>query len=278
MYLSVLNTAIHYDVYGEGFPIVCLHNAGADSSIWEYQTDFFKSNFQVIVLDLPGYGKSDRPRVPYTLEYYQQILDAFLNKLEITNCYLLGNCIGASIALHYAKINPKKVKAMALSNLCGGIQMMQSKSPFLFFRNKILPITFYHALFQFNRLIWIRKKVIQRLFGSKIKQPLFDYLTELQNHPAHNQSRIYMLQGLKSFDTFSINFEYKENHLPPFILFWGQENRVFSAAWVEKIKQRICMKKTHILQDCGHLLMYEAPEDYNSKVQQFFASSDSQKN
>ena len=110
MYLSVLNTAIHYDVYGEGFPIVCLHNAGADSSIWEYQTDFFKSNFQVIVLDLPGYGKSDRPRVPYTLEYYQQILDAFLNKLEITNCYLLGNCIGASIALYYAKKNPNKVK------------------------------------------------------------------------------------------------------------------------------------------------------------------------
>lgn len=266
MYLNVLNINVYYEVSGDGFPIICLHNAGSDSSIWHFQTHFFKSKYQVIVIDLPGYGKSDRPKVPYTLEFYTEILEAFLNKLIIANCYILGNCIGASIALNFSKKHPNQVKAMALSNVCGGVQMMQLKSPFLFFKNKILPTFVYALLFRLNQFIWIRKKVIKRLFGKQVKQPLFNYLVELQNHSKHNQSRICMLQGLNSFDIFSTYFKYNEKHLPPNILFWGQENKVFSTDWVERIKDRIKSKEIYILQDCGHLLMYEAPETYNAHV------------
>lgn len=259
---------------GEGFPIVCLHNAGADSTIWQYQIEYFQSNYQTIVLDLPGYGASNRPMLPYTLEFYTEILDEFLNTLQITQCYLLGNCIGASIALNYSKQNPSRIKAMALSNICGGIQMMQLLSPMLFINKKILPMPVYSFFFRFNRFRWIRKKVIKRLFGLQIKQPLFDYLVELQNHQLHNQSRKCMLQGLDSFDTFSIDYQYKATQLPPVILFWGQHNQVFSSEWASTLKPRIDFKVTYIVENAGHLLMYEAPQFYNLKVKQFFEANE----
>ncbi len=50
---------INYKVVGEGQPLLILHGWGGSSDSWQsFQNIIAKENYQVISLDLPGFGKS----------------------------------------------------------------------------------------------------------------------------------------------------------------------------------------------------------------------------
>jgi pimeloyl-ACP methyl ester carboxylesterase len=50
---------IHYQILGNGYPVLLIHGFGEDSSIWRNQIDFFKENYKLIIPDLPGSGQSE---------------------------------------------------------------------------------------------------------------------------------------------------------------------------------------------------------------------------
>ena len=64
---------VHYKTSGKGdIAMVFIHGFGCDVETWQKQYEAFRdsSNLQLIFVDLPGYGKSDKPDVDYTLEYF----------------------------------------------------------------------------------------------------------------------------------------------------------------------------------------------------------------
>src|SRR5258705_7039458 len=59
---------IYYEVSGEGFPFVMVHANPFDHNLWMYQIAHFSTYFKVIAIDIRGYGRSDKPETPFTLE------------------------------------------------------------------------------------------------------------------------------------------------------------------------------------------------------------------
>jgi len=92
---------------GEGDPIVFLHNGGGNLWNWAHQIEHFGSSHRVIAPDLPGFGRSHRPANPLTLDDFVSGLGGLLGSLECRRPLLVGNCIGASIALEYALRHPE---------------------------------------------------------------------------------------------------------------------------------------------------------------------------
>ena len=45
---------------GKGYPLVLIHGFLGSSEMWMPQIEYFKSNYRVITLDLPGFGKSNK--------------------------------------------------------------------------------------------------------------------------------------------------------------------------------------------------------------------------
>ena len=110
---------LHYLDVGEGPVVVWLHGSGPGASGYSN----FKGNFPAfaaagfrnIVLDLPGFGRSDKPAdVHYNLDFFVASLNGLLQKIGVTKCTLLGNSLGGAIALGQALAHPETVERLIL--------------------------------------------------------------------------------------------------------------------------------------------------------------------
>ncbi len=125
-YFHYQNLPIAYTKLGAGNVVVLLHGFGEDSSIWDYQVDFLKSFFSVIVIDLPGSGKSkitnsiltiSNSRLTKnlsTIEFYAEVVNALLTYLKINKCVMLGHSMGGYITLAFAEKYADKLDGFGL--------------------------------------------------------------------------------------------------------------------------------------------------------------------
>lgn len=96
--------SIHYKIYNEkdgaDVKTICfVHGFGCDMNTWEKQFEAFRDdeNLQLVFIDLPGYGKSDKPHVDYTLEFFAHAVDEVLNANSIKNVVLVGHSLGTPV-------------------------------------------------------------------------------------------------------------------------------------------------------------------------------------
>lgn len=104
---------IQVEFYGsERAPTLLLtHGWGPDSTVWYYAKKQLSDRFRVIVWDLPGLGKSKKPRNrDYSLEKYARDLEAVLAQVEDRSVILLGHSMGAMIVLTFCRLFPEQLE------------------------------------------------------------------------------------------------------------------------------------------------------------------------
>lgn len=82
--------------------IVLLHGWGQNIEMMDMLGRPFASNFRVIILDFPGFGKSEEPKKPSSVSDYTKMLHDFLTKLKVSNPILIGHSFGGRVAICYA--------------------------------------------------------------------------------------------------------------------------------------------------------------------------------
>lgn len=118
-YLSVEGGRLYHEVFGEGYPLVFLHDGLAHSEVWDAQVAAFAPDYRVVRYDRRGYGRSDAPQAPFS---DLEDLDALLRELGIEHAVLVGSSAGAELAVDYALAHPERVEALALSGpVVGGL-------------------------------------------------------------------------------------------------------------------------------------------------------------
>lgn len=107
---------VHYKKVGETGPLVVLvHGWSCDGSFWRYQAEALKDGAQLLVVDLPGHGRSDRPEgVAYTHDLFVRALAAVLDDAEAPQAALVGHSAGGSVARHFARRHPQRLRALGL--------------------------------------------------------------------------------------------------------------------------------------------------------------------
>ncbi len=108
---------VRYLTAGTGADIVLLHGWGCDHTIWEGVQRHLEQNFRVTSIDLPGFGGSGEPSVPWGIEEYAASLEQFLKQTGITEPILFGHSHGGRVSLLYASRNP--VRKMVLVDAAG---------------------------------------------------------------------------------------------------------------------------------------------------------------
>ena len=101
---------IHKEVYGEGEPIVLLHGWAMHTGIWREFAKELAENYQVICLDLPAHGRSDKPSRFELQSISEQLIQAFPQQA----CTVLGWSLGVTVALDLAQRFPNRIKGLAL--------------------------------------------------------------------------------------------------------------------------------------------------------------------
>lgn len=107
---------INYIKYGlqKGNCIVLLHGWGQNIEMMKMIGDRFQKSFQILIIDLPGHGKSSEPKTALQVVDFVNILEKLLKKLNIDNPILIGHSFGGKISLLYSSMyRTKKVVALA---------------------------------------------------------------------------------------------------------------------------------------------------------------------
>ena len=107
---------IYYEVEGEGPPLVMLHGLTSSLEGWKESgyVDALKDDYQIILMDARGHGKSDKPHDPamYAAENLVGDVIAVLDSLGIETTNFFGYSFGGGIAFECAKYAPERMKSL----------------------------------------------------------------------------------------------------------------------------------------------------------------------
>jgi pimeloyl-ACP methyl ester carboxylesterase len=110
-FADVNGVKLHYEVAGEGAPLVLVHSGITDSRSWEPQFPAFTRHYRVLRYDMRGFGKSDIAHGTYSSS---DDLAGLIGKLRLAPAALLGVSVGGSIVLDAALRHPEMVTALIL--------------------------------------------------------------------------------------------------------------------------------------------------------------------
>ncbi len=112
--VAVNGIEMYYETSGQGQPLVLLHGFNGSGTMWAKMVPDFARQYQVIVPDLRGHGRSTNPTRQFT--HRQSALDVFalLDALGIQRFKAMGISTGGMTLIHMATRQPSRVEAMAL--------------------------------------------------------------------------------------------------------------------------------------------------------------------
>jgi pimeloyl-ACP methyl ester carboxylesterase len=121
---------VYYETHGSGQPLLMLAPGGFDAttdkwlaaSAWKEinALDKLSSEFQIIIYDRRESGKSGGRVEKLTWDLYARQAKSLLDHLNIDSAFVLGGCMGCSVALSFAVCFPKATRALLLHWPVGG--------------------------------------------------------------------------------------------------------------------------------------------------------------
>ncbi|MBC2840137.1 alpha/beta fold hydrolase [Robiginitalea sp. SC105] len=186
--LQVNDLPIHFEVYGEGAPLLLLHGWTQSSRFWRPYIPALEEHFRVYVLDLPGHGRSGGLGDDFSIQKTARDLDAFLKLLELGPVRAIGLSYGGLALLELAHLRDTAVEAMVLIGVSQAYNGSENADVQAAFTYEDLPAAFVEEL---KRNHPRGEGQIRALFN-----PHLDYQIDLSDEEvAQIQARCLIVQG-----------------------------------------------------------------------------------
>ncbi len=214
-----------------------LHGWGSRSDRWEKVSRIIsEKGFNVIVPDLPGFGESQEPRKPWSLDDYCKFVEEFSKQLKLQTIYLLGHSFGGSLAVKFALRFPGQIAELFLV----GAACVRKRTFKKNLSNRIAKILKIFSFLPFYSLI--RKGIYRYIFKS-------DYI---YNEGVMQKSYLNVIQE----DLTDILGAVR----PSTVIIWGQDDNVTPLRDAYLIKKKINNSKLVIIQKGDHDLERKMPD------------------
>lgn len=107
-------TSIHHRTLGNGRPVVLLHGFCETNQIWGVFANLLSQHCQLIIPDIPGFGHSELPPTPFSIDDIGERMWWWLDELKVKNPILIGHSMGGYITLAMTHQRPASVPGFAL--------------------------------------------------------------------------------------------------------------------------------------------------------------------
>jgi len=242
--------------------ITFVHGAGGSSSIWYKQIKYFSRNYNLLLLDLRGHGKSKALSLnPFKKKYtFNSITDDILEVLnaeKIKKSHFVGISLGTILIRNFAEKNSNRVQSLIMG---GAIMKLNLRSKILMFlgnsTKSILPYMWIYKLLAFIIMPNKNHRESRSLF---IKEAKKLYQKEFKKW---FQLTAELVPLLKFFRQIEIS--------TPTFYIMGDQDYMFLPSVREVIKSH---KKSmlFVVPDCGHVVNVDKPKIFNSKMFEFLS-------
>ena len=267
--ISVNGQTMAYLDPGQGEPVILIHGFGGSMWQWEHQQAPLSAQLRLITPDLIGAGLSDKPDIEYLPEQQLDYFVGFMDALQISRAVLVGNSMGAGLAIGMALAHPDRVsKLILIDGLPANV------------KEKLTSSSIKRAL-DTNAPAWL-VSVGNWMFGSLmiesvLKEIVYDpalltpAVIERSNRNRQRPGLVApLLTARDTLPLWEAGFATRihEIHQPTLIL-WGEEDRVFPVKVGDElhriIKGSIFVRIPH----AGHIPQWERPDLANRAMIDF---------
>ena len=234
----------------EKHTLILIHGSGMSHIVWSLTEQFLSNNgFNILSIDLPGHGNS-KGSCLRSIEETAEWLDKVINKIGIKDLSILGHSQGCLVALEYNYKYPKKVKNLIF--IGGSYEIPVNKE-----------------------LIDLAKSGSMKALNLMMKWGYGDSKRFIGGNPVQkiiNSSR--EVSSILAIDLIACN-NYKNGNKAAkavncrtlFIL--GEIDKMITIAKGKEFSSLVQNSKTHIIKNCGHMIMFENAFEMREEVIKF---------
>lgn len=253
---------MHYDVHGEGEPLILIMGITAPGTVWEAHREVWQEKFQCITADNRGVGQSDKPEGDYSSAMMADDYAHLIDHLGLEKAHIVGCSMGSIIAQQLNLRHPDKVKSLVL--MCSWARCDHfAKSTFEHMKQckaHLTPAAFMEwiQLLIFHKRSWDDTEVYQSMLEARQSAA-----TDPFPQPLHG------LEGQAAACIKHNTLDQLGNITAPTLLIGGEDD-IFTPRWMaEEIHAKISDSKLHLYPDSGHAFHWENLEDFNQRVIDF---------
>jgi len=229
-------------------------------------------DFDVIAIDLPGFGSSSKPlRAPYDAAWFARAVTRFMEAEGIQRAHLVGNSLGGRVAIEVGLNAPDRVSSLSL--LCPSMAWRKRRHfvPLVkLLRPELaaIPHTFGDALVR--QQFWSMFSRPERIHPSAADVAVEEFLRTYRSVNArvafHASARHIYLEEPKGPEGFWTRLRELE---PPAMFVWGDEDPLVPLAFSRAVRNALPTARQVVLEQCGHVPQVEHPVDANALVYDF---------
>ena len=255
MIFEINNKKVFVSDAGQGIDknkdtIVLLHGSGLSHIVWSLTEQYLSNkNYNVLSLDLPGHGNSEG-KCLLSIEQISDWIEKVLNELNISEVTIIGHSQGCLEALEYYFKYPKKVKNLIF---VGGSYKMPVNRDLIDLAeagdDQAVKLMMKWGYENFKK--FIGGNPVEKIINSPkdIREILAIDLIACNNYKNGSEA-------LKSINC-------------PTLFIFGELDKMVNLEKGKKFAELIPNSKTHIIKDCGHMIMFEKAFEMREKISEF---------
>ncbi|HPC30958.1 MAG TPA: alpha/beta hydrolase [Candidatus Paceibacterota bacterium] len=218
--------------------ILLLHGWGVSASIFNSLAEFLtKENFDVYLIDFPGFGKSPAPKMPLVLENYSLLAKEFIEKEIQEETIVLAHSFGGRVAIKLTSNFSQLVKKLVLIDSAGFVKKGLKNTLIKIFAQIFKPI------FKLPAFSSLKIKIYKKI-GTE------DYLSNLELKKTYaNIVKEDLTEELKKISVETI-------------IIWGKDDKTTPLSWGKKMHKLIKNSKFYEIKG-DHFCFLDNPSEFN---------------
>jgi pimeloyl-ACP methyl ester carboxylesterase len=272
---------VHHTHGGRGSPVLFIHGLGSSGYIeWRFNLDVASATHRVYAPDLPGFGRSEKPRARYGVPYFTRFIERYMEGRGLRSAAVVGASLGGRIALELALENPRLVRKLVLVNALGlgrpNVHVSYGLVTIPRVGEALMKVTR-------NALNWAPSQMIRRVaaryIGSSsdlnrtMDDAYLDNLRELYAAAGYHDAYLATVRSLmtpKAVLRGQYDLTNRLNDLKvPVQLIWGANDPLFPVAHATRAHSLIKNSKLAVIEGAGHTPQAERPEEFNRVLHNF---------
>jgi pimeloyl-ACP methyl ester carboxylesterase len=260
--VTVFGQRLHYLEVGRGELVILLHGMGGEGARWMPTIAGLAPFFRVIAPDQIGFGQSDKPLTMYHSGVFAGFIARFMEAIGVQRATIMGQSMGAGVALYLAVHHPAKVARLVLVNGVGYRSVSDPPPP---------PPNWHDRQIANAGTLEESRKYLEKLYFDR--SFITDEMVE-QNLILRLRSA-YTIESMQTANGRGLGGVMEEEVRAikvPTILVWGMNDPLSPVASAEKLNGWIKGSRKVLIDKAGHYPFLEHPEEFNRIVLEFLKS------